>query len=947
MASTSTHPTSSASSLILAHRPTSRLFLILGSSKLAASRARTALEAGAFPLILSSHRNGIEGACLEIQRGVAEGRIGWRNVHPFLNDRAGAGEKQWSELLDELDEDEAKIFALCVTDTLLAGEEEPHQQQQHHSSSGSIATTEDEPEASGSTRSSSAQSLDRAATLARLCRKKRIPINVADRPTLCDFSFPATHRFPATNAANLAATTGLGLNGSSASSSAASSSMSSLQIAVTTNGRGCRLAGRIRRDIVSALPRNVGDAVERVGEMRDLAKQEGNQSNRGRITATSTAQGLQQEEGEDFFAHGAARAASKPRSTKAKGPTSNAANGEEDDLSYDTTPLNSPVPQLATPQLDAAGGSSSLLSRAFRIREADKVLEEEEAERTKRRMRWVAQISEYWPIEYLGGMSKEQMAGVLKSFGERDAEAAASSKVKDVAALTPTNGAAAMDSLRDEAATPTEDDRGRSRTPPQPSTTRPRARSQHSLSILPPPLPLRNAKGRIYLVGSGPGHPGLLTLLAHRLLTSPDTHLILSDKLVPSSILNLIPPTTPLIIARKFPGNAEGAQSELISLALEAALNEGKNVIRLKQGDPFVYGRGGEEVLAFRAKGIEPTVVPGISSAIAAPLMVGIPVTQRGAADSLVLCTGVGRGGKKVKLPGYERGRSLIVLMGVARLKAVVEILTKGYGVNLLPPTHQEDQEEEPDRAGPPFPPHTPIAIIERASSSDQRLLASTLEHIDASLEHFLSSGSGEQQRPPGMILIGWSVLSLQGPGEQGNVDVLDDERNCFDKFKDDVEEARVELERRDRQRVAKWLSQEGSVVLGEKRYIVKEGLDDVYADALKDLIAEAKRGRGTEELEVAAEPAKDVRHTLDASTKRLQSTSASPSIGRRPLPLVGTMTPPLEEDSKHEPVHPIDHSLPARDESGWAPARYPTQAAVAGGWGQGEKPFEGQGTLK
>ncbi len=76
-----------------------------------------------------------------------------------------------------------------------------------------------------------------------------------------------------------------------------------------------------------------------------------------------------------------------------------------------------------------------------------------------------------------------------------------------------------------------------------------------------------------------------------------------------------------------------------------------------------MYGRGGEEVLAFRNAGIECTVVPGISSCVAAPAMLGIPVTQRGAADSLVLCTGVGKGGKKVKLPGYERGRSLVVLM--------------------------------------------------------------------------------------------------------------------------------------------------------------------------------------------------------------------------------------------------------------------------------------------
>jgi uroporphyrin-III C-methyltransferase len=89
---------------------------------------------------------------------------------------------------------------------------------------------------------------------------------------------------------------------------------------------------------------------------------------------------------------------------------------------------------------------------------------------------------------------------------------------------------------------------------------------------------------------------------------------------------------------------------------------------QVKQGDPVVYGRAREEVLFFRAHGFEQLVVPGVSSVLVAPIFAGIPVTQRGVAESIVVCTGVGRQGKEVKLPGYERPRTVLVLMGVARI---------------------------------------------------------------------------------------------------------------------------------------------------------------------------------------------------------------------------------------------------------------------------------------
>lgn len=188
----------------------------------------------------------------------------------------------------------------------------------------------------------------------------------------------------------------------------------------------------------------------------------------------------------------------------------------------------------------------------------------------------------------------------------------------------------------------------------------------------------------------------------------------------------------------------------------------------MKQGDPVVYGRAGEEVLYFRERGFEPIVVPGVSSAIAGPTFAGIPVTQRGAAESFFVCTGVGRRGKEVQLPGYERGRTLVILMGVARLPQVISTLLEASALS------------DGRRLGQAYPPYTPIAIVERASMPDQRVLESTLKDVVQAME------SLGEQRPPGMIIVGWSVLSLRG---KGNVDVLDDG-----------------AEKLDAERVARWL---------------------------------------------------------------------------------------------------------------------------------------------
>jgi uroporphyrin-III C-methyltransferase len=195
------------------------------------------------------------------------------------------------------------------------------------------------------------------------------------------------------------------------------------------------------------------------------------------------------------------------------------------------------------------------------------------------------------------------------------------------------------------------------------------------------------------------------------------------------------------------------------------------NCEKLKQGDPTVFGRLGEEILFFRSSGFEPIVVPGVSSALAGPTFAGIPLTQRGVAYSFTVCTGVGRNGQEVVLPGYERSSTLVVLMGVARLQLIVKCLL-------------DTSPEQTRRHGMAYPAITPIAIIERGSMPDQRVVYSTLKDV---VRAFECSGV---QRPPGMIVIGWAVLSLYG---EGDVTVLDDS-----------------VANGDHNRVKKWL-QEGS----------------------------------------------------------------------------------------------------------------------------------------
>lgn len=405
--------------------------------------------------------------------------------------------------------------------------------------------------------------------ISTLCRRLRIPVNVADAPNLCTFSLLSTH------------------------------SDGPLQIGVTTSGKGCKLASRIMREVASSLPSNLGQAVERLGTVRR------------KIWEEDHAQELLMD-----------------------------LEAEEDDA-----------------------GQNFLFNRLI-------TPEDVEAAKT-RRMRWLAQICEYWPLRRLASITDVDVDLVLQGF------------------------IASEKSMLD-----------------------------------PESLDQRTRKGSIILAGSGPGNPDLLTIATHKALLSADV--VLADKLVPAEVMELVPRRAKVHIARKFPGNADKAQEELLQWGLDG-LKAGKRVIRLKQGDPYIYGRGGEEYEFFRSHGHIPTVLPGITSALSAPLFANIPATHRSVTDEVLICTGSGRKGAPPNPPEYVSTRSVVFLMALHRLESLVQSLVSD---------------------GKHWPKTTPCAVIERASCPDQRVIRTTLEYVCAAIEE-------EGSRPPGLLVAGLSCEVL------------------------------------------------------------------------------------------------------------------------------------------------------------------------------------------
>src|SRR5205814_3838333 len=170
----------------------------------------------------------------------------------------------------------------------------------------------------------------------------------------------------------------------------------------------------------------------------------------------------------------------------------------------------------------------------------------------------------------------------------------------------------------------------------------------------------------VALVGAGPGDPELLTVKGRRLLALADV--VVADRLVPGLLLDELRPEVELVDASKIPYGPARAQEEINRILVTRA-REGRFVVRLKGGDPYVFGRGGEEMLACTAAGIPVTVVPGVTSAVAVPAAAGIPVTHRGITASFVVAS-AHEGAAAVLQAARDAApdATLVLLMGVTRL---------------------------------------------------------------------------------------------------------------------------------------------------------------------------------------------------------------------------------------------------------------------------------------
>ena len=215
----------------------------------------------------------------------------------------------------------------------------------------------------------------------------------------------------------------------------------------------------------------------------------------------------------------------------------------------------------------------------------------------------------------------------------------------------------------------------------------------------------KGTDGIVYIVGGGPGDPGLITVKGLRCLRQADV--VLYDRLAASELLEEVPSHAELIDVGKEPKRHRRSQAEINALLIEKA-REGKTVVRLKGGDPFVFGRGGEECQALAEAGIPYEVVPGVSSAIAVPAYAGIPVTQRGVTTAFTVVAGHSGGAESdIDWNGIARTGTIVFLMGVEHLQAIVaQLIARGRSTE------------------------TPAALIQEGTTPNQFVVMGTLNDI-------------------------------------------------------------------------------------------------------------------------------------------------------------------------------------------------------------------------
>jgi len=238
--------------------------------------------------------------------------------------------------------------------------------------------------------------------------------------------------------------------------------------------------------------------------------------------------------------------------------------------------------------------------------------------------------------------------------------------------------------------------------------------------------------GKVYLIGAGPGDPGLLTIKAKQILARADV--IVYDRLIAKRILQELPKRILKIYVGKQSGGNSIPGQDAIPRILATNAKKGKLVVRLKGGDPFLFGRGGEEIQKLRQEGVDFEVVPGITSALAVPAYAGIPVTHRKYASSLAIVTGHEDPGKSKKVDWKKLATAvdtIVILMGVSNLQAILQSLIDG------------------GRSA-----ETPVAIVERGTTKRQRITAGTIQTMtEQAVERRIQS--------PAVIIIG-DVVNLQ-----------------------------------------------------------------------------------------------------------------------------------------------------------------------------------------
>lgn len=229
-------------------------------------------------------------------------------------------------------------------------------------------------------------------------------------------------------------------------------------------------------------------------------------------------------------------------------------------------------------------------------------------------------------------------------------------------------------------------------------------------------------RGTVYLVGAGPGDPDLITVRGQKLLRRADV--VVYDRLVHPDLLEHCRSSAWKVYVGKKPGEHTCTQAEINAL-LATTAGRGNMVVRLKGGDPFVYGRGGEEALSLRKSGVPFEVVPGVTSAISAPGYAGIPVTHRGASNAFTVMTGhtCSRDDSALDWPALAEAGTLVILMGLGRLPKIAGKLVD----------HGRD-------------PATPVAVIRSACTPDQEVVHGTLETIGPRTRHL---------SPPATVVVG------------------------------------------------------------------------------------------------------------------------------------------------------------------------------------------------